>query len=62
VVLSGIEPGAMVVIDGADKLRDGAQVKLLDNQAPEASQPPPAGDGEKARRDKWRKRNGGQTP
>ncbi|PPD04758.1 MAG: multidrug transporter subunit MdtA [Methylobacter sp.] len=62
VVLSGIEPGAMVVIDGADKLRDGAQVKLLDKQAPEASQPPPAGDGEKARRDKWRKRNGGQTP
>jgi multidrug efflux system membrane fusion protein len=29
-VQSGLEPGAQVVVDGADKLREGAKVELID--------------------------------
>jgi multidrug efflux system membrane fusion protein len=36
-VLSGLSPGDRVVIDGADKLRDGAKIVL--RQAADASNP-----------------------
>jgi multidrug efflux system membrane fusion protein len=32
-VLSGIEPGNLVVVDGADKLREGSKVELIDPNA-----------------------------
>ena len=46
-VQDGVQPGEKVVIDGLDKLRDGAQVALIaDNirgaTAPGAPPPPPA--------------------
>ncbi len=37
-VLSGISPGDRVVIDGADKLRDGAKIVMRD--AADANNPP----------------------
>ena len=37
-VLSGLEPGNMVVVDGADKLREGAKVELIDANARGAAQ------------------------
>jgi multidrug efflux system membrane fusion protein len=46
-ILSGLNPGDRVVVDGADKLRDGASINLRqDGQAqtpPQASTPAPAG-------------------
>jgi multidrug efflux system membrane fusion protein len=39
-VESGIAPGARVVVDGADKLREGAKVELI---SPEARAAPAAG-------------------
>ena len=40
-VESGIEPGTLVVVDGADKLREGAAVELVVREAP----PPPKAKG-----------------
>jgi len=40
-VQSGLQAGAKVVVDGADKLRDGAKVELVDPNA--RNVPPPAG-------------------
>src|SRR3984893_11107551 len=47
-VLSGLQPGNLVVVDGADKLRDGAKVELIDPNArapdrgaPSKKGPPP---------------------
>ena len=40
-VESGIEPGTLVVVDGADKLREGATVELVVREAP----PPPKAKG-----------------
>jgi membrane fusion protein, multidrug efflux system len=37
-VQSGLEPGNMVVVDGADKLREGAKVELIDANARSAAQ------------------------
>lgn len=49
-VTSGLAPGNMVVVDGADKLRDGASVELIDagaraaqQAAPPRQSPPAAG-------------------
>ena len=39
VVTKGLEPGQIVVIDGADRLKDGAKVRVTRNAAPAASQP-----------------------
>ena len=47
-IASGIEPGAVVVVDGADKLREGAKVELITpesrNVAPAAQRRGPRGD------------------
>ncbi|MFI4953273.1 MAG: MdtA/MuxA family multidrug efflux RND transporter periplasmic adaptor subunit [Burkholderiales bacterium] len=40
-VLSGLAPGNLVVVDGADKLRDGASVELIDAGARAAQQAAP---------------------
>ena len=39
VVTKGLEPGQIVVVDGADRLKDGAKVRVTRNAAPAASQP-----------------------
>jgi multidrug efflux system membrane fusion protein len=51
-IASGVSPGDMVVVDGADKLRDGASVELIDaaaratqQAAPPRQNPPGAGKG-----------------
>ena len=40
-VQSGLEPGNLVVVDGADKLRDGSKVELVDPNARRAGQATP---------------------
>ncbi|MGO9427820.1 MdtA/MuxA family multidrug efflux RND transporter periplasmic adaptor subunit [Rhodoblastus sp.] len=41
-VLSGLNPGDRVVVDGADRLREGAEVRLVgDNAAPNGAAPAP---------------------
>jgi len=42
-ISSGLAPGDRVVIDGADKLRDGAKIRLRDPNAPAQTGPTPAG-------------------
>lgn len=42
-VQTGLQPGNQVVIDGADKLRDGSKVVLVDRSAQAAGQAAPAG-------------------
>jgi membrane fusion protein, multidrug efflux system len=43
-VLSGVEPGNLVVVDGADKLREGSKIELIDPAARAAqSAAPPKG-------------------
>jgi membrane fusion protein, multidrug efflux system len=41
-ISSGLSPGDRVVIDGADKLRDGAKIQLRDTNAAAPSTPEPA--------------------
>lgn len=41
-VQSGLQPGSLVVIDGADKLRDGSKVELVDPNARAAEQAAPS--------------------
>ena len=41
-VQSGLEPGNLVVVDGADKLRDGSKVELIDPNTRNAGQATPA--------------------
>ena len=43
VVASGLKPGDKVVIDGVDRLRDGANVKVVDNPPGAAAQAPGQG-------------------
>ena len=65
-ITSGIAPGAMVVVDGTDKLREGAKVELITRDAqaappagaakrgPRGDRPPgdrPAGGGQKRQKD-----------
>jgi multidrug efflux system membrane fusion protein len=40
-VQSGVEPGNLVVVDGADKLRDGSKVELIDPNARREGQATP---------------------
>ena len=40
-VQSGVDPGNLVVVDGADKLRDGSKVELVDPNARSAGQATP---------------------
>jgi membrane fusion protein, multidrug efflux system len=70
-VLSGLQPGDRIVIDGADKLRDGAKVNV--REPTDASKPADAGGGsqdhnggqdgqEKKGGGKKRRSDGGQNP
>ena len=52
-LLSGLQPGDRIVIDGADKLRDGAKINV--REPTDASKPADAGGGAQAP-------NGGQNP
>ena len=45
VVTKGLQPGQIVVTDGADRLKDGAKVRVAHNAAPSAAQPQAAGPG-----------------
>ena len=52
-IASGIEPGAVVVVDGADKLREGAKVELI---TPESRNVRSSGAATRAaRRQEWRR-------
>ncbi|RUU52576.1 efflux RND transporter periplasmic adaptor subunit [Mesorhizobium sp. M2C.T.Ca.TU.002.02.1.1] len=42
-LLSGLAPGAKVVVDGVDRLKDGAKVSVPDNAAPVSGAAPAAG-------------------
>jgi multidrug efflux system membrane fusion protein len=60
-VQSGLEPGNLVVVDGADKLRDGSKVELVDPNARRAGQatPPKGPLGADKSGDQGRRRKGG---
>ena len=60
-VQSGLEPGNLVVVDGADKLRDGSKVELVDRTARRAGQatPPKGPPGADKAGDQGRRRKGG---
>ena len=65
---SGVSPGAMVVVDGADRLREGAKVEVVTRDAaapatPEAARRGPRGgkDGGKDRGKERRPRSGGKV-
>src|SRR5437764_4512712 len=45
VVTKGLEPGQIVVVDGADRLKDGAKVRVTRSAAPAAAQAQPQGEG-----------------
>ena len=53
---SGIVPGAMVVVDGADKLREGAKVELI---TPESRNAPATGTPRRSDKGERRGKNGG---
>jgi multidrug efflux system membrane fusion protein len=44
VVTKGLEPGQIVVVDGADRLKDGAKVRVTRSAAPAAAQPKSQGE------------------
>jgi multidrug efflux system membrane fusion protein len=48
VVTSGLEPGARVVVDGADKLREGAKVTVPEQTAGATAQSAPAATGDRS--------------
>jgi len=60
-VQSGVDPGNLVVVDGADKLRDGSKVELVDPNARRAGQatPPKGPPGADKAGDQSRRRKGG---
>ncbi len=60
-VQSGVDPGNLVVVDGADKLRDGSKVELVDPNARRAGQatPPKGPPGADKAGDQGRRRKGG---
>jgi multidrug efflux system membrane fusion protein len=60
-VQSGLDPGNLVVVDGADKLRDGSKVELVDPNARSAGQatPPKGPPGADKAGDQGRRRKGG---
>ncbi len=65
-VLSGLAPGERIVIDGADKLRDGAKIVVrsennpAQTNGPAPAQPDKAGTGNGRRSDGGQKQHGGQ--
>ena len=60
--ISGLAPGDRIVIDGADKLRDGAKINVRAeaDAGAAASRPPPAGDPDKSGGGKKRRSDSGQ--
>jgi len=56
---SGIEPGTLVVVDGADKLREGAAVELVVREVPvaKARKPAPGGGTPEERLKRWQELN-----
>ncbi len=38
-ILSGVEPGNLVVVDGADKLREGSKIEMIDPNARQSANP-----------------------
>jgi membrane fusion protein, multidrug efflux system len=54
----GLAPGDMVVVDGTDKLRDGAKVELGGADSPVQQDAKPHKDGDKPTGQGWRKRRG----
>jgi len=60
-VQSGVDPGNLVVVDGADKLRDGSKVERVDPNARRAGQatPPKGPPGADKAGDQSRRRKGG---
>src|SRR5438552_3764464 len=60
-VQSGVDPGNLVVVDGADRLRDGSKVELVDPNARRAGQatPPKGPPGADNAGDQSRRRKGG---
>ena len=65
-VLSGLTPGERIVIDGADKLRDGAKIVIrapsnaTQTNSPAPAQPDKAGGGKHRRSESGQKQDGGQ--
>jgi len=64
-VLSGLTPGERIVIDGADKLRDGAKIVVRSENTPTQTSPAPggpdkSGGGKKRRSENGQKQDGGQ--
>jgi membrane fusion protein, multidrug efflux system len=62
-VLSGLTPGDRIVIDGADKLRDGAKIVIrseTQTNSPASASPDKSGAGKKRRSDSGQKQDGGQ--
>jgi multidrug efflux system membrane fusion protein len=61
VVESGVSPGERVVVDGLDKLKDGAQIEPIDRSAQAQSPPAPrSAKGEGQRRKTGEARGGGE--
>ena len=59
-VLSGVEPGNMVVVDGADKLREGSKIELIDPAARAAQSTAPAKGGRRSDKSQGGQNGGGQ--
>lgn len=59
-VTSGLNPGDRVVSDGADKLREGAKVEVIDRSAAANPNAPPAADGDSKGSHKGRRGKGGK--
>ena len=53
-VLEGLKPNEKVVVDGADKLREGIKVKLITRESPPSSDEAPSLTGKKIHQDKTR--------
>ncbi|QWQ14721.1 MdtA/MuxA family multidrug efflux RND transporter periplasmic adaptor subunit [Ralstonia pseudosolanacearum] len=60
-IARGLNPGERVVIDGADKLRDGSPVEVIQPGASPASAPAAAHDGQAAQAQGGHRRHGGAS-
>jgi membrane fusion protein, multidrug efflux system len=58
-VTSGVAPGETVVVDGADRLKDGATVMLPGDKTPAATASTTSGDTSNAQQGKWKGKHGG---
>ena len=58
---SGVAPGAMVVVDGADRLREGAKVEVVTRDAPATTAPEAARRGKRGDKDSGARPPGGRA-